>query len=464
MVGVRVRQWFWSVMDRGFNCSTTDSHRFMALFLPILVDQAFVVLLNLLNTAMISSSGVEAVSAVNIVDSLNLFLVNAFIAVATGGAVIVAQYRGAENSKMVTKAAAQAMTAVTSLGLLLGGVLIIFHTPVLNLLFGQAEALVMEYATIYMIGSCATYPLFALYQSVVASLRGVGDTKASLYLSLILNGSYVLCNLLFITVLDLGIYGLIASLVIARLLGTICALLYMLRKSEALIITKSDILHIDFSFQKRILTIGVPFAAEQLFFNGGKLLTQTFIVQLGTLSLTINAIAGTLLCLTQITGAAMSLAIITLVGQAMGQRKVDDARKLVKSCLLFTAITMGIMGLVVLALFTPLVSLFSPPDEIISSIFWILLICVVIQPASWGLSFALPSALRASGDAKFTSIASMCSMWALRVVLGYLLGIVFGFGIMGVFVAMYTEWHVRAVMFYLRFRGNRWYQHNLIAD
>ena len=51
---------------------------------PILIDQAFIIGLNLVNTAMISSSGVSAVSAVNMVDSLNIFLINVFVAVATG--------------------------------------------------------------------------------------------------------------------------------------------------------------------------------------------------------------------------------------------------------------------------------------------------------------------------------------------------------------------------------------------
>ena len=61
-----------------------DYHKIIAITIPILVDQTFIVCLNLVNTAMISSSGVAAVSAVNMVDSLNIFLVNVFIAVATG--------------------------------------------------------------------------------------------------------------------------------------------------------------------------------------------------------------------------------------------------------------------------------------------------------------------------------------------------------------------------------------------
>ena len=63
-------------------------------------------------------------------------------------------------------------------------------------------------------------------------------------------------------------------------------MLYLLKLNHSFAIEWRDLFHFDFTIQKRILTVGIPFAAEQLFFNGGKLLTQTFVVQLGTLSMT----------------------------------------------------------------------------------------------------------------------------------------------------------------------------------
>ncbi len=459
-----IKQAFWHKMKGWFDCPSMTTTAVFALFLPILVDQGFVVLLNLLNTAMISSSGVEAVSAVNMVDSINLFLMNVFIAVATGGTVIIAQYKGAGHPEMISKATAQALTAVTALGLILGGLMIVFHGPLLQGMFGKADPLVMSYATIYLIGSCATYPLFALYQMVVGALRGVGDSKASLFLSLILNGSYVILNLVFVTLLQWGIYGLLISLVVSRLLGVIVAIVYMIRYCDHLSVSPKDIFTIDIAFQKRIFSIGVPFAAEQMFFNGGKLLTQIFIVQLGTLALTVNAISATFLGLMQVSGAAMSLTVITMVGQCVGKKRIEDAKKLTVSGMKFASVAMLLWSLLVMLFFMPLLSLFSPPEEIVSTILLLVTINVIVEPFGWCISFVLPAALRAGGDAKFTSIASMCSMWLLRVVLGYMLAIPLGFGIVGVWIAMYFEWFVRGTIFFMRFKGTKWYQHKLIDD
>ncbi|MEH7376996.1 MATE family efflux transporter, partial [Neobacillus drentensis] len=83
-----------SILDKYFTGKSIDYKKIFAIILPLFVDQAFLILMSLLNTAMISSAGVAAVSAVSMVDSLNIFLANVFIAVATGGTVIVAQYKG----------------------------------------------------------------------------------------------------------------------------------------------------------------------------------------------------------------------------------------------------------------------------------------------------------------------------------------------------------------------------------
>src|SRR5690554_4367511 len=145
----------------------------IAIIIPIIVDQGFMILMALLNTAMISSSGVAAISAVSMVDSLNMFLINVFIAVATGGTVIVAQYKGNGNQEMVSRAATQAISAVVILSIWISAIVITFHTPILNLLFGGAEDDVFHYAKIYLIGSCISYPFIAMFQAVIGVLRGV---------------------------------------------------------------------------------------------------------------------------------------------------------------------------------------------------------------------------------------------------------------------------------------------------
>ena len=74
----------------------------------------------------------------------------------------------------------------------------------------------------------------------------------------------------------------------------------------------------------------------------------------------------------------------------------------------------------------------------------------------WPLSFTLPNALRAAGDTAFTMIASTISMWVIRVGVGIAMGRYWGFGVVGIWIAMMADWAVRAVLFIPRFRGHKW--------
>lgn len=450
------------ILNKYFSGESMDYRQIFALFFPILIDQAFIIGLNLVNTAMISSSGVAAVSAVNMVDSLNIFLINVFVAVATGGTVVVAQYKGSGNDLMVSRASASTVTSVALIALGIGLLIMGLHNPVLNILFGSASSDVLDSARIYLIGSSASFVGIAVVQAVCGALRGIGKTRASLALSLIMNVLYVLLNIVFINFLNMGVMGMTLAVNIARYAGAVCALYYLFKVDATLHLRVRDLFHIPLSMLRKIMFIGLPFAAEQMFFNGGKLLTQVFIVGLGTYAIATNAIGSSLAGVFQIPASALSLTVVTVVGQCIGRGNIADARKFIKSFLVLGSCSLALAGLILMPFFQPLVGLFDPPAEIVDDIFWLLLINAIVQVPLWSISFILPSALRAAGDSRFTSITSMLTMWLFRVVLGYILGIVLGIGILGVWLAMNCEWGVRGAIFLWRFRGKKWYAHKLI--
>jgi len=457
-----MRQQADAFLNKYFTGNTFSYKQIFAIIVPVLADNAFVVFMSLLNTAMISSSGVAAVSAVNMVDSLNIFLVNVFIAVATGGTVIVAQYKGSGNQGAVSVAASQALSVVTVISLFISAVVFLFHDGALQLLFGNAEAKVLDNAKIFLIGTCLTFPFFAIYQAVIGVLRGVAETKVCLVLSVVMNLLNFLFNIVFIVLLDMGVLGLVVSLFLARLIGMMLSLIYLLKYSHMVHVCIRDVFRPNFAIIRKIMFIGFPFAAEQLFFNGGKLITQTYIVQFGTLALTVNAISNSICLVFQIGGAALSIAVVTVVGQAIGRGDLQDARKYVKSFIGLATASFVLAAAVLLPLFPFIVNLFSPPPEIVPTIFTIIVIMAAAQPLLWTISFILPSALRAAGDSKFTSLTALLTMWLVRVILGYILGVTLGYGIIGVWVAMIIEWAVRGFIFTWRFIGDQWYKHKLI--
>jgi len=221
-----------------------------------------------------------------------------------------------------------------------------------------------------------------------------------------------------------------------------------------------------FQFQRNIirklLMLGIPFAMEQLFFNGGKLLTQTFIVGMGTSAVAINVVCNSLMTTVQTAGSSYNIANVTIVGQCIGRGDEDAARKYVRSMIKLTAWSSGIIAAVMILIFPLWVLMYNIEPASVSSVFYIMLILGFAQTVFWPRGFVITSGLRAAGDATFTSIAALLSMWLVRVVLGYVLGVVLDFGIVGVWAAMGIEWFSRACIFSARFRGKAWTKHRLV--
>ncbi|WP_407923680.1 MATE family efflux transporter [Cohnella fermenti] len=450
-------------LNKHLSGAAFDYRQLIALYIPILIDQAFIIGLNLLNTAMISSAGVDSVSAVNMVDSLNMFLLSLIVALSTGGTVIVAQFKGSGNTAMVPKAAAGSISTVSLFSLAVGLVMMICHNSILELLFGSASEEVMGLARTYFLGSCASYFGLAIVEAVCGALRGIGRSKASLALSLIMNLAYVLLNVLFINILKMDVAGMAIAVNIARYLGAVCAIVFLFRIDTELRVRLANLVNINIGTARKILSIGMPFAAEQMFFNGGKLLTQTFIVGMGTYAIATNAISNSIAAALQIPSSALSIALVTVVGQSIGARNVGDARKFIRSFLWLSSGFLTLMMLIALPLFHPIIDgLFHAPDAIRGDLFVIFLVNALAQIPLWSMSFILPSALRAAGDSKFTSTVSLLSMWLFRIVLGYTLGVVLDYGIVGVWLAMNLEWGVRGLVFWLRYRGEKWYRRKLV--
>ncbi len=114
------------------------------LVLPIIVDQSFIIGMAIFNTAMISSAGIAAVSAVNMVESLNIFLVSIFIALATGGTVLVAQARGKRDQALLQRAATNTLVTVFLLAFLFSLLMLVFHQQILTGIFGGSSEAVMK--------------------------------------------------------------------------------------------------------------------------------------------------------------------------------------------------------------------------------------------------------------------------------------------------------------------------------
>ena len=434
------------------------------LFWPLFIDQLFLQGINVINTVMIASYGPEAISAVSLVGSFTMFVTSVFIAIATGCAVVVAQYCGKRERHNASDAAAQALISTLIITMVISALLYIFTDVIIELLLGKAEPLTKEYCRVFFKGNVVSFPLFGIMQTVLSALRGSGNTKASVFFSTGINALYVLLNVVFLFVFRLGIYGLSISTIISRAIFTAISVLYMMYPKNILYVSPRSFIKIDWKFQRSILYIAIPTALEQVFFHGGRILTQVFIVGFGTMSTTANAVVTTLNQLLMVTGQTISIAILTIAGQCIGMGNVSEAKRYIKLSTFTGIVACALTSLITLPLLRPLLMIYNLPGEAYSLAYGVSLMLLIGTPLTWCISFITPSGLRAGGDATYSTVVSLICMWGIRVGLGYMLGVLMGTGLYGVWIAMFSEWAVRGVIFLIRAGGSKWHMHSVISE
>ena len=425
------------------------------LIVPLVIEQLLAITVGLFDSVMVSQVGEAAISAVSLVDTVNVLLVNAFAALATGGAVIAGQYLGRREPQKAGHSGQQLLLFMGEASLL---IMVLFYLGkgfVLGVVFGQVEPDVAAYANTYYIIVEASIPFLALYSAGAALFRVMGNSKISMWVSLLMNLVNVAGNAILIFGLHMGVEGVAIPTLVSRLVAAAAMIVLLKRPGLPLRVEKFTFRH-DRYVVKHILRFGVPNGMESSMFQLGKILLLSTVSVLGTASVAANAISNTVCTFQCVPGNALGLAMVTVVSRCVGAGNYEKARyyakKLLKSTYFYKCGTIAL----VLALLPLIMRLYNVSDQAAEYARQIIWMHGIVGCVLWPASFTLPQALRAAGDTRFTMVVSTVSMWTLRVGLGILLGRYWGFGVLGIWMAMFADWALRVSFFAPRFHGHKW--------
>lgn len=426
------------------------------LIVPLVGEQLLAVTIGLSDTMMVANVGEAAVSGISIIDAINVLMIQILSALATGGAVVAAQYIGSGNRKEGCNAAKQLLYVITFLASVIMAVCLVFRTPIIHLVYGNLDPEVMKNAEAYFRLTALSYPFLAVYNAGAALFRAMGNSKISMLVSLIDNIVHIGTNAVLIYGCGWGAAGAGAATLSARILAAAAMLILICRPVNLIFIDHP--LH--FCFQpvmiRRILSIGVPNGLENGMFQIGKLIVQRLITTFGTSAIAANAAAGSISNISNIPGNACSLALITVVGQCLGAKDYKQSDFYTKRLMRTAYLSMGTLNMLLLFTAGPVVGVYHLDPAATASAVQILRIFAFCSATIWIPSFLLPNALRAAGDVRFTMLTSTFSMWVFRIGCCFLLTGPFHLGVLGVWDAMYIDWGVRMIVFIMRYRSGKW--------
>lgn len=207
------------------------------LTVPIVTEQLFVISLGMINTMMAGHISKEAVSAIGMVDSINNIFIAFFSALAIGGMVVVSQFIGQENIKKANATMKQALYSGLIISFLVTIIMWLFQGSIIAILFGSADSLVISDARTYLGITLLTYPLITIDLVANGLLRGAGDTKTPMKISIFMNIMNVSLTYTFINILGMGVIGAALGIAIARVSGGIIILIVLIKGSRILKLT-----------------------------------------------------------------------------------------------------------------------------------------------------------------------------------------------------------------------------------
>ncbi|MFR4251621.1 MAG: MATE family efflux transporter [Christensenellales bacterium] len=426
---------------------------------PLIIEQLLTVTVGMMDTVMIASVGESAVSAVSLVDSIMILIIQIFAAIATGGAVVAGQFLGAKDEDCACQSANQLVLFISVLSVAVMGLVYLLRGFILHQVFGKITAEVMAHSSTYLDIVSLSIPFIALYNGGAALFRTMGNSRVSMYTSLLMNGINITGNAIMIYGLHMGVAGAAIPTLVSRIVAAVVMIVLLLNPKQLVHLKRPFSLKFDATLIKRILYIGVPNGLENSMFQLGKILLLSLVSGFGTAAIAANAVSNTLATFMTLPGMAIGFAIITVVSRCIGAGDYKQARYYTRKLIKITYLALLLTNALIILGLPAVLSLYHLSDITASMTTQIIFSYAAAAIVIWAPAFSLPNTLRAANDVKFSMVVSILSMWIFRIGFSFLLAKNMGLGVFGVWISMYIDWLVRSILFVLRYKGVSWYRY-----
>ena len=381
--------------------------------LPLLAGNLFQQMYNMVDTWVVGKFvSNEAYAAVGSVGPIVNMLIGFFMGLSSGAGVVISQYYGAKRHEDVQRVVHTAIVMTLILGILFTGIGL-GMTPFMLSLMKTPENVIPEssaYLTIYFSGIMG----LMLYNIGSGILRAVGDSRRPFYFLVVCAVLNTVLDLLFVLVFRMGVRGVALATIASQSVSAVLVLITLLRTQECIQLRLRK-LRLHWDMLGKIIRVGIPAAIQMAITAFSNIFVQSYINFFGD-----NCMSGwtTYAKVDQMIFLPMqsiALASTTFVGQNLGCKQADRARKGVSRALALAIASTLILMVPVLVFAPQIVAFFNSKPEVVEygalllrrmTPFYVL--CCFNQVYS--------GALRGAGNSKAAMIIMLTSFVAFRQV------------------------------------------------
>ena len=204
---------------------------------------------------------------------------------------------------------------------------------------------------------------------------------------------------------------------------------------------------------KKAFRLGMPIACERVIMCGAQICTTMIVAPLGMYAIAANAFGVNAESLCYMPGYGIGDAATTLVGQSVGAKRADLARRFAYITVTLGILVMTVMGALMYVGAPLMMGIMTPVQEIVDLGVEALRIEAFAEPL-FAASIVCYGVFVGAGDTLIPSSMNLGSIWVFRITLSILLAPAMGLN--GVWLAMCIELCIRGILFLLRLKSGRW--------
>lgn len=430
---------------------------------PIFIQTFLVMSLGYVDSIMLSNYSDTAVGAVGNANQVIGFLTLAFSIISSATGVIISQYLGARLKEKinvvytVSVAFNLVLSAVISIIIFLGSGALLHLMRIPNVMFMDANRFMK------IVGGFIF--MDAIFNTFTQIFRSNGKTAIGMVISLGMNVFNILGDFCVLygplKYLNLGVEGVAISTTCSKVLGLIIALIIFNKYIDGKISIKY-LKPFPKDITMKLIRLGVPTAGQNISYNISQVVVTMFVNTLGAVAITTKIYATLLSNFAYMYSVSVAIATSIIVGHAIGGKDEEFAYKSV-----FKTLKTAIIVAIAIAALNYLISgftlhLFTSNNEIISLGKKVMLIAAFLELGRT-CNLVIINSMQAAGDVKFPTVLGIVSQWGFSVGLGYILGIIFHLGLIGIWIGMALDEIVRGIIVLIRWKRGGWRNKSVVS-
>ena len=442
-----------------FNLEKDFIVNYLKLAAALMLQQAIVLSVNLLDNIMIGGYSENALAGVAIVNQMHFLFNGFFIGITMGMAVLASQYWGKKDRDSIEHLTSTCTYLAFFFGIVVFALLTFIPGELVSC-FTKDGAVAAE-ALSYIKAIRWSYPVFAITTILLASLRSVGVVRIAVIVSVI--SLFINCGCNYTLIFghfgapELGSYGAAIATTIARVIEFGIVLFYTFRLEKNIRFKFKNIIKIDFSNLPKIIKVCTPTLIAEISFCTGQMVQGIVLGNLSTTALAANSIASSLYQLVKVMGVGASNAAAVAIGQAVPKGKDYS----VKCCntLQVVFICIGIAIAAVLALVCdPVVSMYKvAPETAELARSFIRLLCVIGLCMSYQMSCDC-GIIAGGGEPSFVMKMDLCMIWLVVIPLSFLAAFKFGWPPILVVLCLNIDQILKVIPASIKTNSHTWYK------